>query len=123
MNDFDDLIGHIFVRIIRNGNAEVVVFIHLYGNVNRLQQTLFVYTGEDKVCLIKCFRAFGAGADTDCRERMTDTCEKAALLGQCAAVGNNREGVHLQAIIVVEAERFVLNNALIKLEATLLQAL
>ena len=106
--------------LIRHGNTEVVVLIHLYGNVNRLQQTLFVNTCEDKVCLVECFRAFGAGADADCREGMTDTCEETAFFGQCSAVGHHCKGVHLQAVIVMETKRLMLNNALIKLKAALL---
>ncbi len=54
---------------------------------------------------------------------MADAREEAALLGQGAGVGHHAEGVHLEAIIVVEAEGLVLDDAPIELEAAGLQAL
>ena len=123
LDDLDDFIGHVLVRIIRDGDAKVVVFIHFNSCINSLQKAFFVDAGEDEACFIECLGAFGAGAYADCREGMTDTCEEAALLGQCSAVGNDRKGVHLQAVIVVESQRFVLNDTLVELKAALLQAL
>ena len=49
--------------------------------------------------------------------------EKAALLRQCAAVGDDGKGVHLQCVIVEKAERLMPDNALIKNEAAALQPL
>ena len=40
-----------------------------------------------------------------------------AGFGECAAVAYDSECVHLQAVVVVESERFVLNHALVELEA------
>ena len=48
---------------------------------------------------------------------MADACEEGAFFGECAAVAHDGECVHLQAVVVVESERFVLNHALVELEA------
>ena len=49
---------------------------------------------------------------------MADTREEGAFFGKRAAIAYDGEGVHLQAVVIVEAERFVLNHALVELEAT-----
>ena len=54
---------------------------------------------------------------------MPDAREEAGLLGQGARVGDNREGVHLQAVVVVEAHGLVHAHARVQLEAGGLQAL
>ena len=54
---------------------------------------------------------------------MADGCEEAALLWQGTGVGDDGEGVHLQAVVVVEAQRLVLDDTRVELEVRLLQAL
>lgn len=54
---------------------------------------------------------------------MSHAGKEATFLRQCAAIRDNTESVHLQAVIVVEAQRFMLNDMLIQLEPTLLQTL
>ncbi len=54
-------------------------------------------------------------------EWMTYAGKEAAFLRKRAAIGHNTEGVHLQAVVVMEAQRLMLNNALIQLKAALLQ--
>ena len=48
---------------------------------------------------------------------MADACEEGAFFGERAAVAHDGECVHLQAVVVVESERFVLNYALVELES------
>ena len=48
---------------------------------------------------------------------MADACEEGAFFGERAAVAHDGKCVHLQAVVVVEAEGFVLNHALIELES------
>ena len=48
---------------------------------------------------------------------MADACEEGAFFGERTAVAYDSECVHLQAVVVVESERFVLNHALVELEA------
>lgn len=48
---------------------------------------------------------------------MTNAGEEAAFLWQCTGVRYNCKSVHLKAIVVVEAERLVLDDALVELES------
>lgn len=68
-------------------------------------------------------RALGGGTDAHRRERAADAREEAGLLGQGAGVGDHREGVHLQAVVVVEPHGLVHAHARVQLEAGGLQAL
>ena len=54
---------------------------------------------------------------------MTHAGEEAALFRQCPAVRYDTEGVHLQAVVVVEAQRLMLYHTLVQLKATPLQPL
>ena len=54
---------------------------------------------------------------------MPDRREEAGLLGQGPGVGHHGEGVHLQAVVVVEAHGLVHSHAGVELEAGGLQAL
>lgn len=82
--------------------------VHLHSGVHGLQKAALVNAGEDEAGLVKGLGTLGAGADAHCRERMADAREEAALLRQSAAVADHSEGVHLEAVVVVESERFVL---------------
>ena len=48
---------------------------------------------------------------------MSDRSEEAALLRKRAAVAHHSEGVHLEAVVVMEAERLVLYDPAVKFEA------
>ena len=87
------------------------------GGVNGLEEALFVDAGDDKVGFVEGFGALGGGADADGGEGASDAGEEGALFGEGAGVGNYGEGVHLQAVVVVEAEGLVLDDAPIELEA------
>jgi len=54
---------------------------------------------------------------------MADAREEGRLLGEGAAIGDHRKRVHLQAVVVMEAQRLVANHARIELEAARLQPL
>ena len=78
---------------------------------------------QDETSLIQSFGPLRGGADTHRREGVPHAGEKAALLGQGAAVADHGEGVHLQAVVVVEAQRLVLDDPLVQWEAGLVQPL
>ena len=78
---------------------------------------------QDKAAFVQRLGALRGGADTHRRERVPHAGEEAALLGQSAAVADHSEGVHLQAVVVVEAQGLVLDHPLVQLEAGLLQTL
>ena len=88
-----------------------------------LEQAALADAGQREAGLVQGFWALGGGADAHRRERAADTGEEAGLLGQGAGVGDHREGVHLQAVVVVKAHGLVHAHARVELEAGGLQAL
>ena len=110
LDDLHHLIRHVLVGIVRHGDAEVAAAVHLDRHVHGLQQAGGVDAGQDKAALVQRLGALGAGADADGREGPAHAGEKAALLRQGARVRHHAEGVHLQAVVVVEAQRLVLND-------------
>ena len=117
LDDLHDLGRDIFFDVVGHRDAVVAVGVHRDGGIDSLQEGLFVDAGDEEAGLIKRFGAFRAGADADCRERVADACEEGAFFGERAAVAHDGECVHLQAVVIVESERFVLNHALVELEA------
>ena len=91
--------------------------------MDRLQQAALADAGEREARLVQRLGALGGGADAHRRERVPDAREEAGLLGQGSGVGDHGEGVHLQAVVVVEAHGLVHAHALVELEARGLQAL
>ena len=88
-----------------------------------LEQPLLGDAGQREAGLVQGLGALGGGADAHRRERAADAREEAGLLGQGAGVGDHGEGVHLQAVVVVEPHRLVHAHARVQLEAGGLQAL
>ena len=82
-----------------------------------------VNASKNEVTLVQCFGALGTGADAHRREGMAHGSKEAALLRQGATIGHNTKSIHLQTVIVVEAQRLVLDDTLVQLEAALLQTL
>ena len=76
---------------------------------------------QDETSLVQSLGALGGGADAHRRERVPHAGEEAALLGQSAGIRDHGEGVHLQAVVVVEAQRLMLDHPLVQLETGLLQ--
>ena len=124
LDDLDHLGGDGLVGVVGDGRLGQRPFrVELDGGVDRLQQAALVDARQREARLVKRLRALGGGADAHRRERMPDAREEAGLLGQGAGVGDNREGVHLQAVVVVEAHGLVHAHARVELEAGGLQAL
>ena len=88
-----------------------------------LEQAALADAGQREARLVKRLGSLGGGADAHRRERMPDAREEAGLLGQGAGVGHHGEGVHLEAVVVVEAHGLVHAHARVELEAGGLQAL
>lgn len=112
-----DFGADVFVGVVGHGDAVVAIGVHLYGCVNGLKEALLVDAADEEAAFVEGFGSFGAGADADCGERVADGGEEAALFGEGAAVGDYCECVHLQAVVVVEAEGFVLDDAGVELES------
>lgn len=47
---------------------------------------------------------------------MADAGEERGFLGKGAAIADDGEGIHLKAVVVVETEGLMLNDARVKLE-------
>ena len=88
-----------------------------------LQKAPLGDAGQRETGLVQRLGALGGGADAHRRERAADAREEAGLLGQGAGVGDHGEGVHLQAVVVMEAHGLVHANARVQPEAGGLQAL
>ena len=124
LDDLDHLGGHGLVGVVGNGRlGQRPLRVELDGGVDGLQQPLLGDAGQREAGLVQRLGALGGGADAHRRERMPDTREEAGLLGQRAGVGDHGEGVHLQAVVVVEAHGLVHAHARVELEAGGLQAL
>ena len=117
LDDLYDLGRDVFFDVVGHGDAVVAVGVHRDSGVDGLQEGLLVDSRDKEARLVKRFGAFRAGADADCRERVANTREEGAFFGERAAVAHDGECVHLQAVVVVESERFMLNHALVELKA------
>ena len=102
MDNLDDLVADI-VGVVGYGDAVVAVAGHADGEVHALQEALLVNAAEDEAGLVEGFGAFCAGADAHGGDGFADGGVEAALLGEGTAVAHHAEGVHLQAVVVVEA--------------------
>ena len=115
--------GDVFLHVVRHGDADVAVSVHLHGGIHGLEEAVRIDACQDKATLVQSFRSLRGGTDAHRRKRVPHAGEEAALLGQGAAVADHGEGVHLQAVVVMETQGLVLDHPLVQLEAGLLQPL
>lgn len=66
----DHDIAYVLAYVDVYGGAVVVVAVHRYGGVYRLEQALPVDAGEDEAGIVEAFRALRGGAYADGGERM-----------------------------------------------------
>ena len=76
LDNLHDLRGDVFFDVVGHGDAVVAVGIHRHCGVDSLQERFFVDSRNKEASLVERFGAFRAGADADCRERVTDACEE-----------------------------------------------
>ena len=101
----------------------VSVAVHRNGGVHGLQQGLPVYARQNEAPLVQGLGPLCGGPYAHCGERAAYAREEAALLGQCPGVGHYGEGVHLEAVVVVEAEGLVPYHPSVKYKSACLQPL
>ncbi len=123
MDDFDDDVADVLAGVDAYGGAVVVGGVHRYGGVDCLQQAAGVDAGKDEAGVVEALGALGAGAYAHCREGVPYRGEEAAFFGQGATIADDGGCVHLQAVVVVEAQGLVAYHAAVELKAALLQAL
>lgn len=117
LDDFYYFGAYVFVYVVGDGDSVLAVAAEFYGSVNCLEERLFVDAGDDEVAFVDGFRALCGGANADGGEWVAHTGEEAAFFRKCAAIAHHSKGIHLKAVVVVETEWFVLNHALVELEA------
>jgi len=99
-----------------------VVGVHGYGGVDCLEEAVFVYAGDEEAGFVHGFGAFCAGSDADGWEGVALGGEEAGFFREGAGVGDDGVGVHLETVVVMEAEGLVLDDASVELEAGFLEA-
>ena len=118
LDDLDNLGADILIGVVGYGSAVVAIADEFDCRINRLKEALGVDAREDESCFVERLRTFGAGADADSREGVAYRGEEAAFFGERAGIGHHTEGVHLEAVVVVEAKGLMLDDAWVELEAT-----
>ena len=103
LDDFHHFRRDILVYIVGDGEAVVAVLAEANGGVYGLEQGFLVNAGDDEVAFVDSLWTFRGGTDADGREGMAYTGEETTLCGEGAGVAYHGEGVHLKAIVVVEA--------------------
>lgn len=95
----------------------LTVTAKLDGCVNGLEQGLLVDTSNDEVALVDGFGTLGRGANADGGEGVADAGEEGGFLGKSSTIADDGKGVHLKAVVIVETEGLMLNDARVELEA------
>ena len=85
----------------------VAVGGHPDCELDGLQEPPGVDAAEYEARLVEGLGPLGARPDADSRDGSADGRVERALLGKCAAVAHDAERVHLQAVVVVEAQRLL----------------
>ena len=95
----------------------ITIVVHIHSTLDGLEERLLVDTCDKEATLVEGLRALGRGADAHSWEGMTYASEERRFLGECTRVGNDSIGIHLEAVVVVEAKWLMLDDARIELEA------
>lgn len=95
----------------------LTVTAKLYSGVNGLEQGFLVDTSNDEVALVDGLGTLGRSTDADGGEGVADTGEERGFLGKGSAIADDGEGVHLEAVVVVETEGLMLDDTWVELEA------
>ena len=122
LDDADDFGGNVLVHVVRDRDAREAVADEGDGDVDALEKADGVDAAEDEASFVQGLGALGRGPDAHGREGMADAREEGRLFREGAGVGHYREGVHLQAVVIMEAQRLMLDDARIKLESGGLKA-
>ena len=123
LDDLHHLGAHIFIYIVGYGDAMLTIAVEGDRRVDGLQQRVLVDAGDDETGFVDGLGTLGRSANADGWERMSHTGEEAALLRQGTTVAHHRKGVHLQAVVVMESQRLMLDDALVQLEPTRFETL
>ena len=121
LDDLDDFGGDVLVGVVGDREAIEAITAEFHSGVDGLEEAFFVYAGDDEVTFVDGFWPLSARPDADGWERMSYTGEETALLREGTAVTHHREGVHLEAVVVMEAERLVTDDPRVETEPACLK--
>lgn len=122
LDELDDFGRDAFVCVVGDREAEVSFAVHLHGYVHCLKQGCFVDSCEDEVSFVKGLGTFGGGSDAHGCDGFADGEEEAALFRKSSGVADDGEGVHLQVVVVVEAEWLMGYYAAVEFESALFKS-
>lgn len=114
LDNLHNLSRYVLIYILRHRQSVFPIKVRLHRCVYSLQQAFFVNACKHKAALIQRFWTLRRGADAHRRERMSHAREEAAFLRQCTRIRYYSKGVHLQAVVIMEAQRLILNYALVQ---------
>ena len=123
LDDADDFGGNVFIHIVGDRYTGQTVSDEGNGNVDTLQESLGVDAAEDETAFVESFRPLRRCPYTDGWEGVADAREEGRLFREGAAVGHHRKGIHLQTVVIVEAQGFMLDYARIQFKSRGLEAL
>ena len=109
------------VHIVGAGLAQDALLLHLDGHIRCVQQLPGGDAGQDEVPGFQGLGALGGGADAHGGNGMADGEIEAALFRQGAGVGDDGQSVHLQLVVVIEAQGLVDPDSGVQPEAALLK--
>lgn len=115
--DLHHLGADILVHIVGDGDAVLTVTAELDGSINSLEQGFLIDTSYDEVALVDGFGTLGRGADANGGKGVADAGEERGFLGKGAAIADDGKSVHLETVVVVEAEGLMLDDTRVELEA------
>ena len=121
LNDANHLHGRSLIHIVGAGLAQNTLLLHLNRHIGGVEQFPGGNASQNEVAGFQCLGTLGGGADAHSGDGMTNGQIEAALLGQSAGVGDDCQRVHLQLVIVVEAQRLIDPDTRVKFEAALFQ--
>lgn len=117
-----NLAGDILIQIVRNRDPVFPRSIHGNSRLHGLEQGILPNPRQKEAPFIHSLRTFCRRPDTHCREGPADGGKETALLWQGAAVAGHCEGVHLQAVVIMEPQGLMPDNPPVQPEAAPLQA-
>ena len=121
LNNANHLHRYGLVHIVGAGLAQDALLLHLDGHVRSVQQLPGSDTSQDEVPGFQGLGALGGGADAHGGDGMADGQVEAALLRQGAGIGDDGQSIHLQLVVVIEAQGLVDPDSGVQPEAALLQ--
>ena len=118
LDNLHDFGRDVLIHIVGDRDAMVAVSIHCHCRIYCLQEAVLVNASDEEATFVQGLGALSAGADADSGEGMSDAGEKTAFLWQSATVAHHSKSIHLQTVVIVEAQRLVLDDTWVELEAT-----